>query len=240
MRATSSAAASNRGGRGSATTSTLRSRTAAAFRTRAAGGTVPPTGRWVMTGPAAFPALDLYEVAFLAGGVPRVVDTALVAMVEAGRVRARSPGQLAVVEPSRRHPVEAAVLDAVGTRGHRSVDVVRWRLADDDRVRAVGRRLAAEGLVSRWSGVLRRGDRPPLRTAAGRRALRTWEPTDRALDGGSAVLVARHGRTHVTDVLLRASVFECPSSPRPPTSLGDRIRRGRGGWWEEHVPPDPF
>jgi hypothetical protein len=185
-----------------------------------------------MTGPTAMPALDLYQVAFLAGGVPRVVDTALVAMVEAGRIRVQSPGQLAVADPSRRHPVEAAVLDAVGTRGHRSVDVIRWRLADDDRVHAVGRGLAAEGLVSRWSGVLRRGDRPPLRTVAGRRALRGWEPADRSLDGGSAVLVARHGRAGLTDALLRASVFELLSAPVGPNrseGLRRRISAARAG-----------
>ena len=167
-----------------------------------------------MTGSAPDPALDLYDIACLAGGEPRILDTALVAMVESGRVRAHSPGQLAVAEPSRRHPVEAAVLDAVGTRGHRSVDTIRWRLADDDRVRDVGRRLTAAGLISRWSGVVRRGDRPPLLTAAGRRALRTAESlADPTLDGGSAVLVARHGRELLADALLRASIFE--ALPRP-------------------------
>jgi hypothetical protein len=162
------------------------------------------------------PPLGVYEVAYLAGGAERVVDTALVAMVETGRIRVHSAGQLAVVEPTRRHAVEAAVLDAVGTRGHRSVDVVRWRLADDDRISAVGRRLADEGLISRWSTVLRHRDRPPVRTAVGRRVLRSLQaapPVDRASDGGSAVLVALHGHPRMTDTVLRAAIFEAFPTP---------------------------
>src|SRR5687768_1994237 len=102
------------------------------------------------------PELDLCEMAFLAGGPDRVVETAVVALVEAGRVRIPSPGQLAVVDPGRRHPVEGAVLDAIGTRGHRSLDLVVWRLADDDRIRDVGRRLTDEGLLSRLPAPRRR------------------------------------------------------------------------------------
>ena len=60
--------------------------------------------------------LDLYEAAFLAGGVDRVVDTAVVALLESGRVRAQRSGELTVVNPTRRSEVEAAVLDAIGTR----------------------------------------------------------------------------------------------------------------------------
>jgi len=43
------------------------------------------------------PQLDLYEIACLAGGLPRVVDTALVTLVQSGRVRVTSPGELATV-----------------------------------------------------------------------------------------------------------------------------------------------
>ena len=162
------------------------------------------------------PQLDVYDIAYLAGGPPRVVDTALVAMVEAGRIRVHPPGQLTVVEPMRRHPVEGAVLDAVGTRGHRSVDVIVWRLADDDRVLAIGRRLTTAGLVRRWSGVPRRAGRPVVLTAAGRRTLRDLEaepPSDPAWDGGTAVLVALHGRERVSDEVRRSSMFEAVPVP---------------------------
>jgi hypothetical protein len=164
-----------------------------------------------MTTPGNSPQLDVYEIAYLAGGPERVVDTALVALVEVGRIRVQPPGQLAVAELARRHPVEGAVLDAVGTRGHRSVDVVRWRLADDDRVLALGRRLVAEGLLSRWTVVPRRTRRIRVPTAAGRQLLRSLAagpPTDPASDGGTAVLVALHGRERLSDELRRSLLFE--------------------------------
>ncbi|MFD2090233.1 TIGR04222 domain-containing membrane protein [Blastococcus deserti] len=187
--------------------------------------------------------LDLYDIAYLAGGLARLVDSALVAMVEAGRVRVHAPGQLAVAEPARRHPVEAAVLDAVGTRGHRSVDVILWRLRDDTRILAVGRRLVAEGLVSRWGTVLRRANRAPVPTTAGRRVLRSVlasPPTDPAWAGGRAVLVALHGRNGVDDALLRASLFEAFPVPtakeravglrrRLDAARSDPFFAGRGG-----------
>ncbi|MGY1802086.1 TIGR04222 domain-containing membrane protein [Blastococcus sp. SYSU D00922] len=157
------------------------------------------------------PQLDVYDIAHLAGGPERVVDTALVALAEEGRITVQPPGRLAVVEPTRRHPVEGAVLDAVGTRGDRSVDVVRWRLADDDRVLAIGRRLTAAGLVRRWSVVPRRAERPVHLTPAGRRALAALAaepPSDPAWDGGTAVLVALHGRDRLSDELRRSSMFE--------------------------------
>src|SRR3954468_2302523 len=118
------------------------------------------------------PQLDLYEVAFLAGGPDRVVDTAVVALVESGRITVLAPGQLAAVDPGRRDPVEAAVLDAVGTRGHRSIDTVVFRLAGDDRIVDIGRRLRTDGLLSRRPALGRRDGGPPARTAAGRRLLR--------------------------------------------------------------------
>ena len=79
------------------------------------------------------PDLDLYALAYLAGGAQRVVDTA--------SWPSSSPGcgcmhRGAGCRPDRRHPVEAAVLDAIGARGHRSVDTIRWRLTDDERITA--------------------------------------------------------------------------------------------------------
>jgi hypothetical protein len=191
------------------------------------------------------PVLDLYEIAYLAGGVPRLVDTALVAMVESGRIRVSAPGQLIVADAGRRHPVEAAVLDAVGTRGHRSVDVIRWRLAGDERVLTVGRRLLAIGLVSRWSTLLRRAERPPLLTATGRRALRsliTHPPEDRALDGGTAAQVSLHGRTRLSDE-LRVSIFEpfpVPTAKERAAALQRRIDASRtGGFIGRQSPGGP-
>jgi len=173
--------------------------------------------------------LSIYELAYLAGGPQRVVDTALVALVESGRVRVHAPGELAVVEPGRHHAVEAAVMDAVGTRGHRSVDTIRWRLAGDERLLALGRSLAAAGLLRRR---LRFGRRRPgdawSTTADGRKALagaRAHPPADRVLDGGSALAVALGGREAMADRRLRTEIFERPLPPLPRTAgMSRRIR----------------
>ncbi len=60
---------------------------------------------------------DLYGVAYLAGGPRRAVEAAVVALIEDGRLRVTpATAELHVVDPRRRHPVEAAVLDAAGPR----------------------------------------------------------------------------------------------------------------------------
>jgi hypothetical protein len=166
-----------------------------------------------MTGSDAVRDLDVHQIAFLAGGVDRVVDTALVALVESGRVRVHARGELAAVRPDRRDPVEAAVLDAVGTRGHPSVDTIRWRLIRDERITGLGRSLAADGLLRRR--VLRgRGTWCPTRT--GQQVLRrlgAQPPGDPTLDGGSARQVALRGREAMQDAGLRAAIFERPALP---------------------------
>jgi hypothetical protein len=194
-----------------------------------------------MTDPGTSPQLDVYDIAYLAAGPDRVVDTALVALVETGRVRVQPPGQLTVAELARRHPVEAAVLDAVGTRGHRSVDVVRWRLADDDRVLAIGRRLVAAGLLRRWVGGRRRTSRLPVQTTAGRQVLRDLAadpPTDPASDGGTSVLVALHGRDRLSDELRRSLIFE--SAPVPTAKEQAAALRHRLDGVREYHPGGPM
>src|SRR5688572_14304004 len=151
------------------------------------------------------PDLDLYALAYLAGGPQRVVDAALVALVESGRVRVHAPGELAVAVPDRRHPVEAAVLDAIGARGHPTVDTIRSRLTDDKRLTGLGTALAAEGLLRRRT-IRGRGAWCPTR--AGREVLRRLEaqpPVDRTLDGGSALQVALRGRAAMPDAGLRVA-----------------------------------
>jgi hypothetical protein len=175
--------------------------------------------------------LDLYGIAFLAGGADRVVDTALVALVESGRIRVHAPGELAVEEQTRRHPVEAAVMDAVGTHGHRSIDTVRWRLADDARLADVGRSLAAAGLLKRRSALGRRSTSAEwTTTSSGREALKRvteQPPATPALDGGSALQVALHGRETMPDAELRASIFEHPLPAAEPGESAADTRRHR-------------
>jgi hypothetical protein len=153
--------------------------------------------------PGRSPDLDVYDIAFLAGGAERVVDTALVALVESGRLRVHGPGELAVVEPSSAHPVEAAVTDAVGAEGHCSIDTIRSRLTEDARIGDLGRALCAAGLLRRR---LRFGHRASddgdwSLTASGREALdrRAERPSVGALDRGSALHVALYGRSAMPD-----------------------------------------
>jgi hypothetical protein len=161
--------------------------------------------------------LDVYEIAGLAGGPIRIVDTALVALVESERVRVASPGCLVTVSLARRHPVEAAVLDAVGPTGQRSVETIRWRLAADDRILDVLRRLRDAGLLGAGTvvPVARRSRWRVAPTYAGRHLLhelRDDPPSDDVAGGTSAMTVALHGREHMPDQALAASIFEPPPS----------------------------
>ena len=162
------------------------------------------------------PQLDLYEIACLAGGLPRVVDTALVTLVQSGRVRVTSPGELATVSLVRRHPVEAAVLDAIGPAGHRSAETVRWRLTIDVRIQEIPRRLRNAGLLG--AGVLHPSRLGPWRLAPTHRGrhllhqLRETPPSDGIAAGTSGVTVALLGLQHMPDQALRAAIFEQPPS----------------------------
>lgn len=55
-------------------------------------------------------ALDLYDLAFLAGGAQRVSDSAVIALSETGSLRIRGSRVRAVGEARPVHPVEQAVL----------------------------------------------------------------------------------------------------------------------------------
>ena len=188
--------------------------------------------------------LDVYAIACLADGTQRVVDTALVALVESGRVRVTAPGELATVSLVRRHPVEAAVLDAVGPAGHRSVETVRWRLTTDDRILDVPRRLRDAGLLQA-GGLVPAARRSRWRLSpsyAGRHLLhelRDAPPPDDVAGGTSAMSVALHGRERMRDQALCAAIFEQPVSTvvlergKPPHELAfadgwEAARRTRG------------
>jgi hypothetical protein len=162
----------------------------------------------------ALDVLDVYEIACLAGGTQRLVDTALVALTESGRVRVTAPGELATVSLVRRHPVEAAVLDAIGPAGNRSVETVRWRLTTDQRILDVQRRLRDAGLLG--AGLVSPSRRSPWRLAptyAGRHLLhelRDCPPSDAVAGGTSAMTVALHGRERMQDQAVGAAIFEQP------------------------------
>ena len=189
---------------------------------------------------------DLYEIAYLAGGPRRVVETAVVALVENGRLRVdRATGRLHVVDPSRRHPVEAVVLDAVGPRG-RSFGGLVWRARSDPRLATVADGLARDGLLTRRGGV---GAREPSfwtlsgLTRAGRAALRQvrQSPPSPPATGGSAALAVALAGPSAWDVELHTAVFDPPPPylPTPPGQSVREVRRshsgayahgGSGGW----------
>ncbi|MEU6806137.1 TIGR04222 domain-containing membrane protein [Streptomyces neyagawaensis] len=106
--------------------------------------------------------LDLYEVAYLAGGAHRVADSAVVTLAERGLLTVRGSRVRAVDGEQRpAHPVEDALL--ASCRRSRRVVAVHSALQRSPEVEEIGRRLAAQGLVT---GSRRRS------TRAGRRRLR--------------------------------------------------------------------
>jgi len=84
----------------------------------------------------------------MAGGSDRVVDTAVAALVETGRVRVQSSGALCVVDARPGHETEAAVLDAIGPGGQRRIEMVRRRAGGDQRLTRLGERLRSDGLLA--------------------------------------------------------------------------------------------
>ncbi len=165
---------------------------------------------------------DLYEVAYLAGGPRRVIETAMVALVEAGRLRVERPtGLLHVVDPRGRHPVEAAVLDAVGPRGRSAWGLVR-RARSDARLASVADGLARDGLLSPRGGV-----HAPERsfwtlsglTRAGRAALRQARQGPPVTGGRGALAVALAG-PNAWDAELLAAVFDPPRPYLPAGPAG--------------------
>jgi hypothetical protein len=178
-------------------------------------------------------SVDLYDIAYLAGGHIRVADTVVVALVERGQLRVAPDGQLSVIRLGRRHPVEAAALDAIGTRGWRSVDSVRWRFEDDPRLTGIAERLAEDGLlrpkIMPFPG---RQRRLGCRTRAGRqllRRLRTEPPADAVAGGTSALLVALDGPERMSNPRRRAEVF-APPSPLSPSTDPRTGGRPRTSW----------
>lgn len=170
-------------------------------------------------------ARDVYEVAFLAGGSARVIDTAVVTLVRSGRVRVQAPGQLATTDPTRDHPVEAAVLDGIGPAGHRTVDTIRWRLAADQRIGDLAGRLKQEGLLRRRGpiSVRRRDAAPGTPSRSGRRLLARLQ--DERGDTDDVWRVALGGRAAMLDGRLRAAIFELPRVEHDLSRRGIRAAR---------------
>src|SRR4051794_10687992 len=151
-------------------------------------------------------ALDVYALACLADGPVRAVDTAVVTLLLDGRLRAEPTGALGTAALRYDHPVEAAVLDAVGRRALRSIGTVRFRAAADDRLTGLVAELAVSGLLRRVRRppLLRRGRPGWVLTDAGRSALREAR---RAGDDRVPARVALDGLDALPDQDLRRRVF---------------------------------
>ncbi|MFL6144980.1 MAG: TIGR04222 domain-containing membrane protein [Labedaea sp.] len=90
--------------------------------------------------------LDVYEAAYLAGGRPRLVDTAIAGMALRDQLLVARDGRLTTVaHPGWTGPIESAVCRAVGQ--HTSQSAVHRRLRRDPALRAVAEQVRARGLV---------------------------------------------------------------------------------------------
>jgi hypothetical protein len=176
--------------------------------------------------------LDVYQVAYLAGGPDRAVDTAVVALLETGRIRAQHSGRLTIVDHSPRHPLEAAVLAALNGPGWRDIDTVRAKAGGDERLAALAEQLTRHGLIhgGRLVRLLRPRGRAIALTRAGRavlRGLHTDAPVGGPADDTSAAQVALHGVGRMPDPVLRRAVFERAEAPRPVRYTGPRRSSAR-------------
>ena len=176
---------------------------------------------------------DAYDVAQLAGGLSRVVDTAVVCLLGHGRMAVDGVGRLRAVGRAV-HPVEAAVLELAGPRSRRTIVSLRLRAAEDPRLTGVAERLVAEGLLRRNPLAVLPGTRPAHRcTAAGRQVLaerRTPPPAP-----GSPLDVALGGATRMADQVHRELVFGSVAAGSPDRRPGRRtdgmpVDAGASGW----------
>ncbi|MFC8716929.1 TIGR04222 domain-containing membrane protein [Kitasatospora sp. NPDC057198] len=89
----------------------------------------------------------LLDVAFLAGGPARVVDTALVRMEREGRVVVSRARRVTVTDDRTHDPVERVLVTAAGGRAGRDLSVLRTSVAGSPEVQRIGDALAARGLM---------------------------------------------------------------------------------------------
>jgi hypothetical protein len=165
--------------------------------------------------------LELYELAYLTGGPRRAVETAVIALVEAGVLRVNQwTGELMLIERRPCSELEAAVLDVVGFRGFSLLGTVCWRMRADARLTAIEQRLQADGLLSHGDGLeslRRRWWTVFAVTGAGRRILRRRR-RELSADETDAVRVALSGPEAMRDRGLYVALFN-PSRAVPALQL---------------------
>ena len=175
-----------------------------------------------MTAPQLFRTpLAPVAAAWLAGGLQRAVDALLVSRLELRRITVVD-GNVADRGLDRGDPLDEALLDALGARGRRDLDTVRWRVSRDRRLERLCADLVVEGLLADWSP-WGRSDRR-IRTGSGRRLLRELKGDPPA---GAAWEVALHGRAGLTDRGLREALEPPARPPLPPQARGSLLERHR-------------
>ncbi|KZB80618.1 TIGR04222 domain-containing membrane protein [Amycolatopsis regifaucium] len=93
------------------------------------------------------PEPTVYELAFLAGGPDRVVDTAIAALVERGTLRVSSSKQLQLTGPMPADPIEKAVAKGAKPGYNATTRGMRDRLRMSGPMQALAKDLEARGLV---------------------------------------------------------------------------------------------
>ncbi|MEU3626652.1 hypothetical protein BS329_24560 [Amycolatopsis coloradensis] len=88
-----------------------------------------------------------YELAYLAGGPDRVVDTAIAALVDRGTLRISSSRKLQLAGPVPADPIEQAVAKSARPGHNSTTRGIRDRLRMSGPMQALGKDLEARGLV---------------------------------------------------------------------------------------------
>ncbi|WP_432127489.1 TIGR04222 domain-containing membrane protein [Streptomyces sp. bgisy082] len=102
--------------------------------------------RWIVRGSGETRTLDVYDVAFLAGGAQHVVDSAVTALHQRGSLVVNNAQVHSVEGKQPLHPVERAM--AAFCRHPTDIDMVRTVLQRSPEVEKIGRELATWGLVA--------------------------------------------------------------------------------------------
>ncbi len=177
--------------------------------------------------------LDVYEMAYLAGGPRQAIEAAVVSLIETGVLRATPPtGELMLIKRRPCVDLEAAVLDAVGIRGCGLIGTVCWRLRNDVRLTSIGQRLKDSGLLARDRGSESMRPRfwPALSlTSAGRRTLRQLR-RDLPSNATDSLRVSLCGPQAMRDYALRAVLFEASRLPSGPALRTTAAASGAGGY----------
>lgn len=151
--------------------------------------------------------LDLYEIAYLAGGPLRVAETALITLHERGIVTVQR-SRVRAGKTRADHPVERALTELCPYR--KRVRFVLTMLLSGPETEEIGRRLVSYGLLTRSRQRF---------TAAGRRHVQT------AKEDGALPVHVFDGPAALPDPVLRRTVRDAIPIP---SGLGRRlIRMGR-------------